>query len=212
MSEVADLQSAARGMNLALDDASARRIVRFVDVLEIWNQRVRLTGDRDRRTILAKHVVDSLAPCRWLPVDGLVGDIGSGGGFPGIVVACARPDLRVSLIEARRRPCSFLSEVSRTIPLPRVRVINARAEEAASDPSLGGQADIVMSRAVRLDAVMALGAPLLAPHGRVIAMRTPSGVAEEDAILAGSAFRRIDEFAYCLADGSKRRIVLLDRA
>lgn len=212
MSELGDLQRAAQLVHVELDDESATRIVRFVDLLQVWNARVRLTGDRDRQTILAKHVVDSLAPCRWVPESGLVADIGSGGGFPAIVVACVRPDVTMTLIEARRRPCSFLSEVARTVRLPGVRVLNARGEDAAADPLLAGRAGIVMSRAVRLDDVLALGAPMLSPGGRVIAMRTPAGVAEEEAILARAGFRRRDEFSYGLSDGSRRRIVLLERS
>jgi 16S rRNA (guanine527-N7)-methyltransferase len=209
--ELRDLQIAARRVDVELDDAAAGRMLRFVDLLEIWNQRVRLTGDRDRRTILEKHVVDSLAPCRWLSHAGLVVDIGSGGGFPGVVVACVRPEMSVVLIEARRRPCSFLSEVTRAVPLPLVRVVNARAEEAATDATLAGRADVVMSRAVRLEDVLGLGRPFLASGGGVIAMRTPAGIAEEDGILAKAGFVRSDEFAYELPDRSRRRIVRLDR-
>jgi 16S rRNA (guanine527-N7)-methyltransferase len=160
-----------------------------------------------------KHVVDSLAVVPELPAAGMIVDVGSGGGFPGIVLGCARPDLPLRLVESRRRPTSFLSEAIRTIPLPEARALEMRAEDATTDPSLAGRASIVVSRALRLDLLVHLGAPLLAPGGSLIAMQTPSktpSAAEEAEGRSGLMLVRTRD--YRLPDGERRRLRILRRS
>ena len=105
-------------------------------------------------------------------------DVGSGAGFPGIILACARPDLDSSCIESRRRRVSFLCEAIRTVPLPHARALEERAEDASRRPELAGSATMVVSRALRLDVLLAAAPPLLGAGGLVVAMHTPGGVAE----------------------------------
>src|SRR5439155_19986 len=97
---------------------------------------------------------------------GLVVDVGSGAGLPGLVLACARPDLELRLVEARRRRASFLREAIRTIPLAHARVLEARAE-AVADAEVIGRAAVVIARAVRVDAFLPLAARLGASEGTV---------------------------------------------
>ena len=111
------VESAAR-FGVELRPEAIARLDRFLELLSLWNRRARLTGDREPEALLRKHVIDSLAVAPHLPGTGLVVDVGSGAGFPGLVVGCARPDLELRLIESRRRRASFLSEAIRTIALP----------------------------------------------------------------------------------------------
>jgi len=135
----------ASALGVHLDAASIDRIGRFIDRLDIWNRRSHLTGDRDRSVLVRKHAVDSLAVVSELPASGTVIDIGSGAGFPGLVIGCSRPELALVLIESRRKPASFLSDALRSIPLPEARVLQIRAEDAARDELLaGGVAAVVL--------------------------------------------------------------------
>jgi 16S rRNA (guanine527-N7)-methyltransferase len=139
-------------------------------------------------------------------------DVGSGAGFPGIILACARPDLEVVLLESRRRRVSFLRETLRSISLPKARVLEARAEDAARDHTLARRAAVVIARGVRLDAFLALAAPLLADAGEVIAMQTPrtAVVAEAAAEPHGLLlWRRHD---YTLHGGAARTLLVFTRA
>src|SRR5262245_23132162 len=126
--EVNRLVAGAVTIGVELDRTTVGRIDRFLAVLDVWNRRVRLTGERDGATIIDRHVVDSLAAGPDLPADGLVVDIGSGAGFPGIILSCLRPDLDMVLIDSRRRRVSFLREAIREIPLPSARALELRAE------------------------------------------------------------------------------------
>ena len=211
--EEVELLRGAGALAIAVDAESLARIGRFIDLLDVWNRRIRLTGDRDRRTLVRKHTVDSLAVVSELPARGIVADIGSGGGFPGLVLGCVRPDLSLRLIESRRRPASFLAEAIRTIPLPGATVLGTRAEDAGRDPAVAGRSDLVVSRAVRLETFLPPTMSLVAPRGLVIAMQTP-GVevdhARETGLLYGLELSRHRD--YRLPDGERRRLLVFSRA
>ncbi len=99
---------------------------------------------------------------------GRVGDIGSGAGLPGIVLAIARPEARLVLIEPMERRVDWLLEESRRLGLDNVEVVRARAE----DSGLEGQLDQVTARAVSaLAKLIPLAAPLLRPGGELVLMK-----------------------------------------
>src|SRR2546429_1928819 len=158
-------------------------LLRSPDRLAVGTRRIHLTGQRDLASLIRAHAIDSLAPAPHLPSTGLVVDVGSGAGFPGIVLGCLRPDLQFVLIESRRRRASFLREAIRAIPLPAARALEMRAEEAAADPEQAGRAPIAISRALRLDVFLGLAGPVLAPARAAIAMQTarPGGPASSPA-------------------------------
>jgi len=199
-------------LGVHLDAASIDRIGRFIDRLEIWNRRSHLTGDRDRSVLVRKHAVDSLAVVSELPASGTVVDIGSGAGFPGLVIGCSRPELALVLIESRRKPASFLSDALRSIPLPEARVLQIRAEDAGRDELLAGGVAAVVSRAVRLDVFLPLAASLVASGGRVVAMQTPA-IQEDGASRVGAPhgleLSRVRDYA--LPDGERRRLLTFSR-
>src|SRR5256884_9842220 len=181
--EVRLLDAAAREFGVDVGHGALDRLARFLDLLVLWNRRIHLTGARGLPSLLRNHAIDSLAPAAHIPKTGLVVDVGSGAGFPGIVLACLRPDLEIALIESRRRRASFLREAIRAIPLPAARVLEMRAEEAATDPEQAGRAPIAISRALRLDVFLGLAGPVLAPARAAIAMQTarPGGPASSPA-------------------------------
>lgn len=192
-----------------LEAAAMERLERYLDLLLLWNQRFHLTGDRDVETLVDRHVGDSLAVAAEVQPDGHLIDIGSGAGFPGVVVACVLADVRVTPIESRRRPVSFLGEVARTVPLPNLQPLLARAEEAP-ERGLREAATTVVSRAVRIDVFLPLAAPLLAPGATAIVMSTPRqalDVIEQHARAAGFVLESTRD--YELMHGEPRRIVRL---
>lgn len=202
------MAGAAR-VGATLSEGFERRLVAYLELLEVWGKNLRLTGALERTVILRKHVIDSLALAPHLPARGPVIDLGSGAGFPGLVIACLRPELEVVLVEARRRKASFLAEVARRVPLPRVVVLDERAEAITGDWS--GRAMLVTARALRLDTVLGLAAPLLASEGRIIVMQTPGRLASVDALGARFGLRLIATPRYVLPDGAQRVLVVYGR-
>lgn len=140
-----------------------------------------LIGPREVPRLWGRHLLNCVALGELLPMGARVVDIGSGAGLPGIAIACARPDLRVDLVESMLRRTDFLTEVVAELGLAdRVRVIRGRAEEKDVVRSVGA-ARFVTARAVApLDKLARWAYPLLARDGSLLAMKGESAEAELD--------------------------------
>lgn len=203
------LSASAARFGVELAPAAIGRIERFLDELDRWNPRLRLTGERDRAVLLRHHVVDSLACAPLIRLGGRLLDVGTGAGFPGAVLACARPDAEVTLLDARQRPVSFLGEVIRNVPLERAMALAMRAEDAARDPARAGRFDVVTCRALRMPLFLRLAKPFLAPGGVAVSMQVPRVNRQEASSAAAAAGLRLVELRdYALPDGGPRRLVV----
>jgi 16S rRNA (guanine527-N7)-methyltransferase len=101
-------------------------------------------------------------------------DLGSGGGLPGLVVATYRPEVELTLLEARQRACRFLREAIDALGLDGVAVVEARAEEAARSPDLRERFDAVVARSFGPPAVTAeCAVAFLVPGGRLVVSEPP---------------------------------------
>jgi 16S rRNA (guanine527-N7)-methyltransferase len=167
-----------------------------------------LLGDREPAVIVATHVVDCLAPVPLMPARGIVVDVGSGGGFPGAVIACLRPDLGLVLVESRRRPASFLREVVRSVPLPEAQVVEQRGEDAAKDPRLTRRANAVISRALRADVFLPIASQLVASDGMVVAMQTPASIEATAEVGRNCGLEVADQRRYELPSGEARILIV----
>ena len=127
-----------------------------------------LIGPREVDRLWERHLLNSGAVARFLPERGTVADIGSGGGFPGIVLAAMRPDLGFSLVESMERRTTWLREVVERLGLTNVEVVRARAEELPAT----FRVDAVTARAVApMDRLAGWTLPLLKVGGALLAMK-----------------------------------------
>jgi 16S rRNA (guanine527-N7)-methyltransferase len=118
--------------------------------LRRWNRRTSLVGPGTAGEILARHYGESLAALPLLPAGARMGlDLGSGAGFPGLVLAAARPELAMTLAEARERKWAFLLAAARRASLP-CRCLNVRVR-VPLPAGLPESMDIITSRALKLD-------------------------------------------------------------
>lgn len=162
-----DLIEGARALGIELTGEQAAQLVAHLDLLDDWNQRMNLTAIRDRPSQLTKHVLDSLTVLPWLKGE-RVADVGSGAGFPGIPLAIAAKGLHFVLVESVGKKCRFLEHVRDTLGLPNVEVVQARAEAYHPERRF----DTVLARAVGpLADLVKFASPLLAPGGRLLAMK-----------------------------------------
>jgi 16S rRNA (guanine(527)-N(7))-methyltransferase RsmG len=134
--------------------AVVRRLFAHYEELRRWAPRVDLIGPGTAEEAVERHFAESLAALPWLPPappgggsGGRLLDLGSGAGFPGLVLAAARPDLEVFLVEPRERRRAFLAAVARRSGLE-VEILGARVSARAL-PEL--PADVVTVRALRLE-------------------------------------------------------------
>lgn len=151
-----------------LDDRAVDALLAHYRELSVWNQRLSLIGPGTLGEILERHYGESLAALPLIPADACFGlDAGSGAGFPGLVLAAARPGLEMTLVEARERKWAFLSAAARKASLP-CRCLNVRVE-LPLPAGLPASLDVVTARALKLDPdVLGALAERLGPEGRVL--------------------------------------------
>ncbi len=167
--------------------------------LRRWNPRLSLVGPGTAGEVIERHYAESLAALPLLrDTDRRLVDLGSGAGFPGLVLAAARPDLEVTLVEARERKWAFLKSAIRRSGLS-CRCLNARVE-ASLPEGFPTEIDLVTSRALAISpeifaAVFARspGARFLLWHGAASPQLSPGLTVPREIHLPGSEHRRILE-------------------
>jgi 16S rRNA (guanine527-N7)-methyltransferase len=171
---------ADRDAVLAAFDVSretSARLDRFVELLSHWQRTTNLVASSTMPTLWSRHIADSLqllallprsdpsAPWTWV-------DLGSGGGFPGLVIACALaevPGARVHLIESRGRKAAFLREAAQATGVPAV-IHCGRVEDVG--PQLRPEADIITARGLApLPQLCDLVAPILGKSAKALLMK-----------------------------------------
>jgi 16S rRNA (guanine527-N7)-methyltransferase len=139
----------------------------YLALLDRWNRTYNLTAIRDPREMVTRHLLDSLAMHPFLK-DEVLADLGTGPGLPGIPLAIAKPQLRVTLVESNGKKARFLREAVRTLGLANARVAESRAE-ALDEP---GAYDAITARALdTLAGIVEVGGHLLKPRGKLLAMK-----------------------------------------
>lgn len=127
-----------------------------------------LVGPREVGRLWERHLLNSASVVPFLPTSGVIVDLGSGAGLPGIVVAAMRPEADVVLLEPMERRTDWLREVVDTLGLSNARVLRGRAQEFAG----ALEADVVTARAVAaLDKLYGWSRPLLRDGGQLVALK-----------------------------------------
>lgn len=121
------LAAAAAAAGLALTPAQLAQLSAYGRLIEKWNRRVNLVGSGSIDAIVRAHLGDCLAAIPFIEGP-RIADIGSGAGLPGLVIAIARPEYSVALIESRQRKCRFLRQAAIELGLANVAVFAERVE------------------------------------------------------------------------------------
>ena len=189
-----------------LPNETRLRLDCFADLLARWNRRINLIAPRDMPNLWTRHIEDSLQLVPLIPPGAAVTDLGSGAGFPGLIIAVCTGN-PVILVESDTRKASFLREAARETGT-RTTIVNARIEDALIPP-----APIVTARALAsLPLLLEWAVPLLRPDGvclfpkgrraedeltdaaatwHMTVARTPSRTDPDGVILALSHIRRV---------------------
>jgi 16S rRNA (guanine527-N7)-methyltransferase len=157
------------------------RLAQYLELLLRWNQRLNLTAVREQENIVTRHFGESLFAARLLapqPHETVL-DFGAGAGFPGLPLAIAAPQSRVTLLEAQQKKATFLREVVRALGLAHVTVFARRAEEFT------GRAALVTMRAVeRFATSLPQAAGLVGPRGRLALLIGAAQVSDAQALVS----------------------------
>lgn len=153
---------------------------RYAELLATEGTLRGLIGPREVPRLWDRHLLNCAVLGEWIPHASEVCDVGSGAGLPGLVLAIARPDLFITLVEPLLRRSTFLEEVVADLALSRVEVVRARAEALHGERRFA----VVTSRAVApLDRLLTWSMPLVEPEGALVAMKG-SSVADEIRVAA----------------------------
>lgn len=131
-------------------DELPEKLYIYFSLLKDWNSRMDLTAVTDDEEMMDKHFIDSLTVLKTgiLPESGKMIDVGTGAGFPGMVLAMACPDMEVILLDSQQKRLAFLDHVRRETDTKNTVIIHARAEDGARKPELREQFDIAAARAL----------------------------------------------------------------
>jgi 16S rRNA (guanine527-N7)-methyltransferase len=158
--------------------AERDRAAAYADLLATEGTLRGLIGPHEVDRLWTRHLLNSAVIAELVPAGARVVDVGSGAGLPGIPLALARPDVSVVLLDSQARRVDFLAECVERLGLARVTVHRGRAEEPAVRAAVGG-ADVVTARAVApLERLAGWCLPLLAPGGRLLAIKGATAAAE----------------------------------
>jgi 16S rRNA (guanine527-N7)-methyltransferase len=221
------LADGAQKLGIPLTDDQLGSYQVYYETLIDWNQRVNLTRITDYEEVQTKHFLDSLSCWEVIEHTWDVSvrerseslqaiDVGSGGGFPGVVLKIALPALRLTLLEATGKKAEFLRVIVERLRLTDVVVTNERAEEVGQNPKHRERYDLALARALAGMATLAeLTLPLVRLGGLVIAQKgenpaTEVESAQQAILILGGRVKEIIPVAIPGLDG-KRHLVVLEK-
>ena len=211
------IKSATADYKIQLNDIQLEQLEKYYKLLVEWNEKINLTAITDEQGVAVKHFADSLSLFNSvdIPENSTVIDVGTGAGFPGIVLKIARPDIKLTLLDSLQKRLNFLDTVLSELLLD-ATLIHSRAEDGGQDIDLRESFDFVVSRAVaRLNVLAEYCLPYTRLSGSFIALKGPDADNEiadgRKAIQTlGGKIKDIHTFSLAL-DGGKRTIIEIEK-
>lgn len=168
MSLSEDLLTGLAAMCQELDAEQQKKLLDYIALIVKWNKVYNLTAVRDPKAMIGHHLLDSLAVLPHLKGVGRLIDVGSGAGLPGIPLAIARPEMRVSLLDSNHKKATFMRQACLELGLTNAEVVCERVEKWQPQEKY----DAVISRAYsELKEFVRLAAHLAAKGGKLYAMK-----------------------------------------
>jgi 16S rRNA (guanine527-N7)-methyltransferase len=115
-------------MSLNLSDQMIDQLMVYLNLIEKWNRVYNLTAIRERDEMIKLHFLDSLSILNHVEMEHVL-DVGSGAGFPGIVLAITKPELKVTVMDSVNKKTTFMQQVKSELSLTNLNVVNARVED-----------------------------------------------------------------------------------
>lgn len=167
------LQNYIKDYKITLTENQYEQFQKYFELLVEWNEKMNLTAITDESGVALKHFADSLSLLNFvdIPQNSSLADVGTGAGFPGVVLKIARPDIKLTLIDSLNKRLVFLGEVCTQLGIE-AELIHSRAEDGARDEKLRESFDFVASRAVaRMNVLSEYCLPYVKVGGAFCAMK-----------------------------------------
>jgi 16S rRNA (guanine527-N7)-methyltransferase len=203
------LDEGASALGLALTSSQKQQLLDYVALLSKWNAVYNLTAIRDPKQMLIQHILDSLAlvPAIATRQAATALDVGSGGGLPGVVLAVALPELRVTLNDIVHKKTAFQSQVKAQLGLGNLSVVTGRVEELRPGHEVPEKFDVIVSRAfAELADFVTLSRHLVADGGRILAMKGVRPDAEIARLPAGATACSVERLQVPMLDAERHLV------
>ncbi len=169
-------KNACNELNLDITEKQIEQFFIYKDLLIEWNKKINLTAILEEKDIILKHFIDCLTIAKFRNLDEKnIADIGTGAGFPGLVLKIYFENSNISLVDALNKRINFLKEASKEMNVKNVNFIHARAEDLGKEKNFRESFDFCVSRAVANLSVLAeYDLPFVKIGGEFIALKGPS--------------------------------------
>lgn len=202
--------------DISLDMLAIDRLCTYNDLLIEWNEKINLTALTAPEDVALKHFVDSLLLLRYTEIekDARVIDVGTGAGFPGLVLKIARPDIQLTLLDSLQKRLVFLEEVCQALKIDDVTLVHSRAEDG-SRTELRDSFDVAVSRAVAsMNTLCEYDMPYVKVGGRMIAMKSKEAdaeLAEAQNAITTLGGKLISKHDFILGSAGERSIIEIEK-
>jgi len=170
--KINDFIKAIEALNINYDEKQLNELETYYNYLIEYNRHTNLTAIIEKEAVYLKHFYDSLTLVKAIDFSNVINiiDIGSGAGFPGIVLKIFFPHLDITILDSNGKKTTFISHLVETLNLKNITVVNARAEDYAKDKL--NSFDLCVSRAVAyIDIICELSFPFIKKDGKVVLMK-----------------------------------------
>lgn len=163
------LEEGIKKLNIEISEEKVDKLMKFLKILMEYNSHTNLTAIRDEKGIIEKHFLDSILLMKHFSLkSGKAIDIGTGAGFPGMVLAICNPDIKFTLIDSVGKKIKFLIQVVEELKIENVEAINIRAEEFINSKNRGTY-DLGFCRGVsKLNIILEYMIPFLKVQGKFL--------------------------------------------
>ena len=182
-----EFQNILKEKGIEVSEHQLQQFQKYYEILVEWNEKMNLTAITDKEDVYLKHFYDSLTLTKVCDLTGnlTLCDVGTGAGFPGLVLKIFYPNLDITLVDALQKRVNYLNRVIENLDLNGIEAIHIRAEDLARK---GNKYDIVTARAVaNLSKLLSWTMPLVKKNGYFVAMK---GNVDEELVMAKSIFER----------------------
>lgn len=209
------LYNEAKNIGLDLDDKCLKRLETYKDLLIEWNEKINLTAITDEYEVIMKHFIDSLELVKYIEKEKKVIDIGTGAGFPGLVISIYFDGKSfVTLVDALNKRINFLQEVIEKLKLNNIEALHSRAEEIGHNESHREKYDYAVSRAVApLNILLEYDVGFVKPKGKCLLLKGNKFDEEISASkkalqILNCEITNIYEYAYIVGEENYKRKII----
>ena len=167
------LYDESKKINIELNNEQLEQFEKYKELLVEWNTKMNLTAITEDYQVIMKHFIDSLEVVKYIKEDSKIIDVGTGAGFPGIVVAIYfNNKIKITLMDALNKRINFLNEIIKELKLPNVEIVHARAEEISRKEEYREKYDYALSRAVApLNILLEYDIPFVKVNGKCLRLK-----------------------------------------